>query len=156
MPRRGGAPKHDVLPDPIYKSTVITKLINQVMMQGKRGIAQAICYDAFDIIKEKLGLEPQEVFDKAMENVMPVLECKARRVGGATYQVPLEVRPERRQTLGIRWLVSVTRKRTEKTMKARLAAEIMDAYNNTGGSVKKREDMHKMAEANRAFAHYRW
>jgi small subunit ribosomal protein S7 len=156
MPRRGSAPKHDVLPDPIYKSTVITKLINQVMLQGKRGIAQAICYDAFDIIKEKLGLEPIEVFDKAMENVMPVLECKARRVGGATYQVPLEVRPERRQTLGIRWLVSITRKRSERTMKAKLAAEIMDAYNNTGGSVKKREDMHKMAEANRAFAHYRW
>jgi small subunit ribosomal protein S7 len=156
MPRRGGAPKHDVLPDPIYQSTVLTKLINQVMLQGKKGVAQTICYDAFDIIKEKLGLEPLEVFQKAMENVMPVLECKARRVGGATYQVPLEVRPERRQTLGIRWLVGNTRKRPEKTMKQRLAAEIMDAYNNTGGSVKKREDMHKMAEANRAFAHYRW
>lgn len=156
MPRRGSAPKHDVLPDPIYRSTVVTKLINQVMMKGKRGIAQTICYDAFNIIKEKMGFEPIEVFDKAMENVMPVLECKARRVGGATYQVPLEVRPERRQTLGIRWLVLNTRKRNEKTMKARLAAEIMDAYNNTGGSVKKREDMHKMAEANRAFAHYRW
>lgn len=156
MPRRGGAPKHDVLPDPIYLSTVVTKLINQVMLQGKKGVAQTICYDAFDIVKEKLNLEPLEVFEKAMENVMPVLECKARRVGGATYQVPLEVRPERRQTLGIRWLVGVTRKRSEKTMKARLAAEIMDAYNNTGGAVKKREDMHKMAEANRAFAHYRW
>jgi small subunit ribosomal protein S7 len=156
MPRRGGAPKHDVLPDPIYQSTVLTKLINQVMLQGKKGVAQTICYDAFDIIKEKLGLEPLEVFQKAMDNIMPVLECKARRVGGATYQVPLEVRPERRQTLGIRWLVSNTRNRSEKTMKARLAAEIMDAYNNTGGAVKKREDMHKMAEANRAFAHYRW
>lgn len=156
MPRRGSAPKHDVLPDPIYQSTVLTKLINQVMLQGKKGVAQTICYDAFDIIKEKLGLEPLEVFQKAMENVMPVLECKARRVGGATYQVPLEVRPERRQTLGIRWLVSITRGRSEKTMKQRLAAEIMDAYNGVGGAVKKREDMHKMAEANRAFAHYRW
>ncbi len=156
MPRRGGAPKHDVLPDPIYQSTVVTKLINQVMLKGKKGVAQTICYDAFNIIKEKLGLEPLEVFEKAMENVMPVLECKARRVGGATYQVPMEVRPERRQTLGIRWLVNNTRSRSEKTMKQRLSAEIMDAYNNTGGSVKKREDMHKMAEANRAFAHYRW
>jgi small subunit ribosomal protein S7 len=156
MPRRGSAPKHDVLPDPIYQSTILTKLINQVMLKGKKGVAQTICYDAFDIIKEKLGLEPLEVFEKAMENIMPVLECKARRVGGATYQVPMEVRPERRQTLGIRWLVSNTRSRAEKTMKDRLAAEIMDAYNNTGGAVKKREDMHKMAEANRAFAHYRW
>jgi len=156
MPRRGSAPKHDVLPDPVYKSTVVTKLINQVMMKGKKGIAQTICYDAFDIIKEKLGLEPLEVFEKAMENVMPVLECKARRVGGATYQVPIEVRPERRQTLGIRWLVTFTRKRNERTMKQKLAAEIIDAYNGVGGSVKKREDMHKMAEANRAFAHYRW
>jgi len=156
MPRRGSAPKHEVLPDPVYKSTVLTKLINQVMLDGKRGTAQTICYDAFNLIKEKLGLEPLEVFDKAMENVMPLLEVKARRVGGATYQVPIEVRPERRQTLGIRWLVTNTRNRNEKTMRERLAAEIMDAYNNTGGSVKKREDMHKMAEANRAFAHYRW
>lgn len=156
MPRRGSAPKHDVLPDPIYQSTVVTKLVNQVMLQGKKGVAQTICYDAFNIIKEKLGLEPLEVFEKAMENVMPVLECKARRVGGATYQVPMEVRPERRQTLGIRWLITNTRNRGEKTMRDRLAGEIMDAYNNTGGSVKKREDMHKMAEANRAFAHYRW
>ena len=156
MPRRGSAPKHEVLPDPIYGSTVLTKLINQVMLDGKKGTAQTICYDAFNIIKEKLGLEPLEVFEKAMENVMPVLEVKARRVGGATYQVPIEVRPERRQTLGIRWLVTNTRGRSEKTMKERLAAEIMDAYNGTGGSVKKREDMHKMAEANRAFAHYRW
>ncbi len=156
MPRRGSAPKHEVLPDPIYQSTMLTKLINQVMLDGKKGVAQTICYDAFNIIKEKLGLEPLEVFQKAMDNVMPVLECKARRVGGATYQVPIEVRPERRQTLGIRWLIGNTRKRSEKTMKQRLAAEIMDAYNGVGGAVKKREDMHKMAEANRAFAHYRW
>lgn len=156
MPRRGGAPKHDVLPDPIYQSTVVTKLINQIMLDGKKGTAQTICYDAFDIIKEKLNLEPLEVFVKAMDNIMPVLEVKARRVGGATYQVPIEVRPERRQTLGIRWLVANTRKRNERTAKQRLAAEIMDAYNGAGGSVKKREDMHKMAEANKAFAHYRW
>lgn len=156
MPRRGSAPKHEVLPDPVYQSVMVTKLINQVMLDGKKGVAQTICYDAFDIIKEKLGLEPLEVFQKAMDNIMPVLECKARRVGGATYQVPIEVRPERRQTLGIRWLVTNTRKRSEKTMKQRLAAEIMDAYNGVGGAVKKREDMHKMAEANRAFAHYRW
>lgn len=156
MPRRGGAPKHDVLPDPIYRSTVVTKLINQIMLDGKKGTAQTICYNAFDIIKEKLSLEPLEVFEKAMSNIMPVLEVKARRVGGATYQVPIEVRPERRQTLGIRWLVTITRKRNERTAKQRLAAEIMDAYNGAGGSVKKREDMHKMAEANKAFAHYRW
>jgi len=156
MPRRGSAPKHEVLPDPIYKSIVLTKLINQVMLDGKKGTAQKICYDAFDIIKEKLGLEPLEVFEKAMENIMPVLEVKARRVGGATYQVPIEVRPDRRQTLGIRWLVITTRNRSESTMKARLSGEIMDAYNNTGASVKKREDTHKMAEANKAFAHYRW
>ncbi len=156
MPRRGSAPKHEVLPDPIYKSIVLTKLINQVMLDGKRGTAQKICYDAFDIIKEKMGLEPLEVFDKAMENIMPVLEVKARRVGGATYQVPVEVRPERRQTLAIRWMVLNTRKRNEKTMSQRLSGEIMDAYNSTGASVKKREDMHKMAEANKAFAHYRW
>ena len=156
MPRRGGAPKHDVLPDPIYHSTVVTKLINQIMFDGKKGTAQTICYDAFDIIKEKLGLEPLEVFEKAMSNIMPVLEVKARRVGGATYQVPIEVRPERRQTLGIRWLVAFTKKRSERTAKQRLAGEIMDAYNGAGGSVKKREDMHKMAEANKAFAHYRW
>ncbi len=156
MPRRGGAPKHDVLPDPIYHSTVVTKLVNQIMFDGKKGTAQTICYDAFNIIKEKLSLEPLEVFEKAMSNIMPVLEVKARRVGGATYQVPIEVRPERRQTLGIRWLVANTRKRSERTAKQRLAAEIMDAYNGAGGSVKKREDMHKMAEANKAFAHYRW
>jgi small subunit ribosomal protein S7 len=156
MPRRGGAPKRDVLPDPIYRSVVLTKLINQIMLDGKKGTAQTICYDAFDIIKEKLNLEPLEVFEKAMDNIMPVLEVKARRVGGATYQVPIEVRPERRQTLGIRWLVANTRKRSERTAKQRLAGEIMDAYNGQGGSVKKREDMHKMAEANKAFAHYRW
>ena len=156
MPRRGGAPKHDVLPDPIYHSTVVTKLVNQIMLDGKKGTAQTICYDAFNIIKEKLSLEPLEVFEKAMSNIMPVLEVKARRVGGATYQVPIEVRPERRQTLGIRWLVAFTKKRSERTAKQRLAAEIMDAYNGAGGSVKKREDMHKMAEANKAFAHYRW
>jgi len=156
MPRRGAAPKHDVLPDPIYKSIVLTKLINQVMLDGKKGTAQKICYDAFDMVKEKMELEPLEVFEKAMENIMPVLEVKARRVGGATYQVPIEVRPERRQTLAIRWMVLHTRARNEKTMSQRLSAELMDAYNGTGASVKKREDMHRMAEANKAFAHYRW
>lgn len=156
MPRRGRAPKREVLPDPIYNSTMLTKLINQVMLDGKKGTAQKICYGAFDIIKEKMGLDPLEVFEKAMENIMPVLEVKSRRVGGATYQVPVEVRPERRQTLGIRWLVDYSRNRSERTMKQRLAAELMDAYNGTGGAVKKREDTHKMAEANRAFAHYRW
>ena len=156
MPRRGRAPKREVLPDPIYNSTMLTKLINQVMLDGKKGTAQKICYGAFDIIKEKMGLDPLEVFEKAMENIMPVLEVKSRRVGGATYQVPVEVRPERRQTLGIRWLVDYSRNRSERTMKQRLAAELMDAYNGTGGAVKKREDTHKMAEANKAFAHYRW
>ena len=156
MPRRGRAPKREVLPDPIYNSTRLTKLINQVMLDGKKGTAQKICYGAFDIIKEKMGLDPLEVFEKAMENIMPVLEVKSRRVGGATYQVPVEVRPERRQTLGIRWLVDYSRNRSERTMKQRLAAELMDAYNGTGGAVKKREDTHKMAEANKAFAHYRW
>ena len=156
MPRRGGVQKRDVLPDPMYNSKVVTKLINQVMYDGKKGIAQSICYDAFDIIKEKTGREPLEVFELAMENVMPMLETKARRVGGSNYQVPIEVRPERRQTLGLRWLVMFTRKRGERTMAERLAAEIMDAANNTGASVKKREDTHKMAESNKAFAHYRW
>ena len=156
MPRRGGVPKREVLVDPIYKSTVITKLINQIMLDGKRGTAQRICYGAFDIIKEKTGRDPAEVFEQAMQNVMPVLEVKARRVGGATYQVPIEVRDERRQTLAIRWLTDNTRKRNERTMALRLSAEIMDAANNTGASVKKREDMHRMAEANKAFAHYRW
>lgn len=156
MPRRGGVQKRDVLPDPMYNSKVVTKLINQVMYDGKKGIAQSICYDAFDIIKEKTGREPLEVFEQAMENVMPMLETNARRVGGSNYQVPIEVRPERRQTLGLRWLVMFTRKRGERTMAERLAAEIMDAANNTGASVKKREDTHKMAESNKAFAHYRW
>ena len=156
MPRRGGVPKRDVLPDPIYNSKVITKLINQVMYDGKKGIAQRIVYDAFDIIKEKTGREAMEVFNQAMENIMPMVETKARRVGGSNYQVPMEVRPDRRQTLGLRWLVTFTRKRSERTMKERLAAEIMDAANNNGASVKKREDTHKMAEANKAFAHYRW
>ena len=156
MPRRGGVPKRDVLPYPIYNSKVITKLINQVMFDGKKGIAQRIVYDAFDIIKEKTGREAMEVFNQAMENIMPMVETKARRVGGSNYQVPIEVRPDRRQTLGLRWLVTFTRKRSERTMKERLAAEIMDAANNNGASVKKREDTHKMAEANKAFAHYRW
>ena len=156
MPRRGGVPKREILADPIYGTTVVTKLINQVMLDGKRGTAQKICYDAFDIIKEKTGKEPGEVFEACMENIMPVLEVKARRVGGATYQVPIEVRPERRQTLGIRWLVLFSKKRSERTMCERLAGEIMDAANNTGASVKKREDMHKMAESNKAFAHFRW
>ncbi|MBR2861623.1 MAG: 30S ribosomal protein S7 [Clostridia bacterium] len=156
MPRRCGVQKRDVLPDPMYNSKVVTKLINQVMLDGKKGIAQGICYDAFDIIKEKTGREPLEVFNEAMENVMPLLETKARRVGGSNYQVPIEVRPDRRQTLGLRWLVMFTRKRGERTMAERLAAEILDAANNTGASVKKREDTHKMAESNKAFAHYRW
>ena len=156
MPRRSGVPKRDVLPDPVYGSKVITKLVNQIMYDGKRGIAQNIVYGAFDIIEEKLSQNPMDVFNKALENIMPVLEVKARRVGGSTYQVPLEIRPDRRQTLGIRWLVTYTRKRGEKTMKEQLAGEIMDAFNNTGASVKKKEDTHRMAEANKAFAHYRW
>ena len=156
MPRRSGVPKRDVLPDPIFGSKVITKLTNQVMQDGKKGTAQAIVYDAFDIVKEKLGADPMDVFKQAMENVMPVLEVKARRVGGSTYQVPIEIRADRRQTLGIRWIVLYARKRSEKTMKEKLAGEIMDAYNNTGASIKKKEEMHRMAEANKAFAHYRW
>lgn len=157
MPRRGYIAKRDVLADPIYNSKVLTKLINQVMLDGKRGTAENICYSAFKIIEDKTGKNPLEVFDTAMKNIMPVLEVKARRVGGANYQVPIEVRSDRRQTLGLRWLVTFSRKRGgEKTMEEKLAAEIMDAANNTGGSVKKREDTHKMAEANKAFAHYRW
>ena len=156
MPRKGPVAKRDVLPDPIYNSKLVTKLINKLMLDGKRGTAQKILYSSFDIIKEKTGKEPLEVFNAAMANIMPVLEVKARRVGGATYQVPIEVRPERRQTLGLRWLTLYSRARGEKTMRERLAAEIMDAVNNTGSSVKKREDTHKMAEANKAFAHYRW
>lgn len=156
MPRKGHVPKRDVLPDPIYNSKVVTKLINKIMLDGKKGVAQKICYGAFEIIKEKTGKDPLEVFEQAMNNVMPVLEVKARRVGGATYQVPIEVRPDRRQALGLRWLVNYARERGEKTMKERLANEIMDAANGLGGAFKKKEDTHKMAEANRAFAHYRW
>lgn len=154
MPRKGHVPKREVMPDPIYGDVVVTKLINNIMLDGKKGIAQAIVYGAFEIVKEKTGEEPTEIFRKALENIMPVLEIKARRIGGATYQVPIQVRPERRQTLGLRWLVTYSRNRGEKTMKERLAKEILDAVNNTGASVKKREDTHKMAEANKAFAHY--
>ncbi|HHY64858.1 MAG TPA: 30S ribosomal protein S7 [Clostridiaceae bacterium] len=156
MPRRGHTPKRDVLPDPIYNDKIVSKLINTIMKDGKKGTAQKICYGAFDIIREKTGKNPLEVFEEAMNNIMPVLEVKARRVGGATYQVPMEVRPERRQALGLRWLVGFARKRSERTMKERLAAEILDATNNLGAAVKKKEDTHKMAEANKAFAHYRW
>ncbi len=156
MPRRGHVPKRDVLPDPLYNDKVVTKLVNNLMLDGKKGTAQKICYDAFDIIKEKSGKDPLEVFEQALNNIMPVLEVKARRVGGATYQVPIEVRAERRQALGLRWLVKYTRDRGERTMKERLAAEILDAVNGSGASVKKKEDTHKMAEANKAFAHYRW
>ncbi|HMM32107.1 MAG TPA: 30S ribosomal protein S7 [Clostridia bacterium] len=156
MPRRGFVPKREVLDDPIYGGKIVTKLINQVMLDGKRGKAQNACYGAFDIIKNKTGREPKEVFEQALNNVMPVLEVKARRVGGATYQVPIEIRPERRQTLGLRWIVSYARKRSERTMMEKLAGELMDAANSTGSAFKKKEDTHKMAEANRAFAHYRW
>lgn len=156
VPRKGYIAKRDVLPDPIYNSKVVTKLINNVMKDGKKGVAQRVCYDAFDMIKQKTGKEALEVFEAAMNNVMPVLEVKARRIGGATYQVPIEVRPDRKQTLGLRWILEAARKRGEKYMKDRLAGELMDAANNTGAAVKKREDMHKMAEANKAFAHYRW
>ncbi|HCC00922.1 MAG TPA: 30S ribosomal protein S7 [Ruminococcaceae bacterium] len=156
MPRRGSVSMRDVLPDPLFHSKLVTRLINNIMIDGKKGVAQRIIYDAFDIIKEKTGKEPLEVFEAAMENIMPVLEVKARRVGGATYQVPIEVRPERRQTLGLRWLTTYSRARNERTMRERLANEILDAVNNLGNSVKKKEDTHKMAEANKAFAHYRW
>ncbi|MCG8541278.1 MAG: 30S ribosomal protein S7 [Clostridia bacterium] len=156
MPRKGSIPKREVLPDPIYGSKVVTKLINNVMLDGKKGTAQRIVYDAFELIKEKTGKDALEVFEEAMNNIMPVLEVKARRVGGANYQVPVEVRADRRQTLGLRWLVTYTRRRGERTMIERLAKEVMDAANNTGGSVKKKEDTHKMAEANKAFANYRW
>ena len=156
MPRRGNVPKREVLPDPLYNSVLVTKLINSIMLDGKKGVAQKVVYGAFDIIKEKTGNDPMDVYTKALENIMPSLEVKARRVGGATYQVPIEVRPERRQTLGLRWLTTYSRNRSEKTMKERLAAELMDAANNTGSAVKKREDTHKMAESNKAFAHYRW
>ena len=156
MPRRSGVPKRDVLPDPIYNSKVVTKLINQIMLDGKKGTAQAIVYEALNIAAAKLGQEPMDVFNKALENAMPMLEVKARRVGGSTYQVPMEIRPERRQTLAIRWIVLFARKRGEKTMDARLAGELMDAFNMTGGAVKRKDEMHRAAEANRAFAHYRW
>lgn len=156
MPRRGFIPKREVLPDPVYGSVIVTKLINQVMYDGKRGVAQNVCYEAFTRVAEKTGKEAAEVFEAAMNNILPVLEVKARRVGGSTYQVPIEIRPERRQTLALRWLVTFSRSRGEKTMAERLANEIMDAANNTGNAVKRKEDMHKMAEANKAFAHYRW
>ena len=156
VPRRGNVPKREILPDPVYNSVLVTKLINSVMLDGKKGVAQKVVYDAFKIVEDKTGKNGLDAFKEAMENVMPSLEVKARRVGGATYQVPMEVRPERRQTLGLRWLTTFSRKRSEKTMKERLAGEIMDAANNTGSAVKKREDTHKMAESNRAFAHYRW
>ncbi len=156
MPRRGQITKRDVLPDPLYNSKMVTRLINSIMLDGKKGVAQKIVYGAFEIVNEKTGKDPIEAFEQAMENIMPQLEVKARRVGGATYQVPMEVRPERRQTLGLRWLTNYARSRSERTMKERLAGEIMDALNNMGGACKKRDDTHKMAEANRAFAHYRY
>ena len=156
MPRRGNVPKREVLPDPMYNSILVTKLVNSIMLDGKKGIAQKVVYGAFDIIENKTNKNGLEVFQEAMENIMPSVEVKSRRVGGATYQVPVEVRPERRQTLGLRWLTTYSRARSEKTMRERLAAEIMDASNNTGASVKKREDTHKMAEANKAFSHFRW
>ena len=156
MPRRGNIAKRDVLADPIYNSKMVTRLVNSVMLDGKKGVAQKIVYEAFETVKEKTGNDPLEMFEKAMENIMPSLEVKARRVGGATYQVPMEVRPARRQTLGLRWLTNYSRARGERTMAERLAGEIMDAANNTGSAVKKREDTHKMAESNKAFAHFRW
>ena len=156
MPRRGSIAKRDVLPDPLYNSKIVTRLINNIMYDGKKGVAQKIVYDAFEIIQEKTGKDPLEVFEASLENIMPLLEVKARRVGGATYQVPIEVRPDRRQTLGLRWLTTYSRARSERTMRERLAGEILDALNGNGGAAKKRDETHKMAEANRAFAHYRW
>ena len=156
MPRRGNVPKREVLPDPMYNSVLVTKLVNSVMLDGKKGVAQKVVYSAFDMIKDKTGNEPLDVFNQAMENIMPSLETKSRRVGGAPYQVPMEVRPARRQTLGLRWLTAYARARGERTMAERLAGEIMDAANNSGSAVKKREDTHKMAESNKAFAHFRW
>lgn len=156
MPRKGPVTKRDVLPDPVYGSKVVTRFINKVMLDGKKGIAESIVYDAFDIIRSKTGKDPLEVFEQALENVMPVLEVRARRVGGANYQVPVEVRSDRRLTLGIRWMVGYARQRSERTMRERVAGELMDASNNTGAAIKKKEDTHKMAEANKAFAHYRW
>ena len=156
MPRRGNIAKRDVLPDPIYNSKMVTRLINNIKLDGKKGVAQKIVYGAFDIVTEKTGKNGLEAFEEALENIMPVLECKTRRVGGANYQVPLEVRPERRETLGLRWLTNFSRTRNERTMKERLAGEIMDAMNGTGGAVKKKEETHRMADANKAFAHFRW
>ena len=156
MPRRGNVPKREILPDPVYHSVLVTRLINNIMLDGKKGVAQKVVYDAFKIIEEKTGKSGVDAFTEAMNNIMPELEVKARRVGGATYQVPIEVRPARRQTLGLRWITAFSRKRGEKTMKERLANEIMDACNNTGASVKRREEMHRMAESNKAFAHFRW
>ena len=156
MPRRGNIAKRDVLPDPLYNSKLVTRLINNIMLDGKKGVAQKIVYGAFDIVTEKTGKNGLEAFEEALENIMPVLECKTRRVGGANYQVPLEVRPERRETLGLRWLTNFSRTRNERTMKERLAGEIMDAMNGTGGAVKKKEETHRMADANKAFAHFRW
>ncbi len=156
MPRRGKIAKREVLPDPMYNSIIVTRLANYIMLDGKKGVAQKIVYDAFEIVEAKTGKNGLEAFEEALENVMPVLECKTRRVGGANYQVPLEVRPERRETLGLRWITTYSRSRSERTMKERLAGEIMDAINSTGGAFKKKEDVHKMAEANKAFAHFRW
>ena len=156
VPRRGNVPKREILPDPIYGSVLVTKLVNSIMLDGKKGVAQKVVYGAFQIVEEKTGKSGLEAFQQAMENIMPAVEVKTRRVGGANYQVPIEVRPERRQTLGLRWLTNYSRARSEKTMRERLAGEIMDACNNTGSAVKKREDTHKMAEANKAFSHFRW
>jgi len=156
VPRRGNVPVREVLPDPVYHSVLVTKLVNSVMLDGKKGAAQKCVYDAFELVEKKTGKNGLEAFQQAMENIMPTVELKARRVGGATYQVPIEVRAERRQTLGLRWLTAYSRKRSERTMKEKLAGEIMDACNNAGASVKKRDDVHKMAEANKAFAHFRW
>ena len=156
MPRKGHIARRDVLPDPMYNSKTVTRLINNIMLDGKKGVAQKIVYGAFDIVTEKTGKNGLEAFEEALENIMPVLECKTRRVGGANYQVPLEVRPERRETLGLRWLTNFSRTRNERTMKERLAGEIMDAMNGTGGAVKKKEETHRMADANKAFAHFRW
>jgi small subunit ribosomal protein S7 len=156
VPRKGPITKRDVLPDPLYNSKLVTRLINHIMIDGKRGVAQSILYNAFTLVQDRTGKQPMDIFEQAIKNIMPVLEVKARRVGGANYQVPIEVKPERRTTLGLRWLVNYSRLRGEKTMEERLALEIIDASNNTGASVKKREDTHKMAEANKAFAHYRW
>ena len=156
MPRRSGVPKRDVLPDPIFNSKTVTKLVNQVMLDGKKGIAQKIVYEAFETAEKKLSVKAIDIFEKALDNVRPVLEVKARRVGGSTYQVPMEIKEDRRQTLAIRWIVDFARKRSERTMMQRLSGELIDAYNETGGSVKKKEEMHRMAEANKAFAHFRW